>query len=78
MLKRKGRKACTSTTKLVKLTLISELNAATSTDSGFEKSYVPWTPAFRNRQSISGNARVTLQIEVSGRLGIDRDSMLPT
>jgi hypothetical protein len=35
---KKGKKACTSATKLVKLTLISELNAARSTDSGLEKS----------------------------------------
>ncbi len=40
LLRRKGRKACTRTTKLVKLTVISELKAAMSTESGFEKSYL--------------------------------------
>jgi hypothetical protein len=41
LLNKKGKKACTRATKLVKLTLISELKAARSTESGFEKSYVP-------------------------------------
>ncbi len=38
LLSKNGRKACTSITKLVKLILISELNAARLTDSGVEKS----------------------------------------
>jgi len=41
LLNKKGKKACTSAIKLVKLTLISELNAARSTDPGLEKSYLP-------------------------------------
>lgn len=63
---RYGKKAWVSATNAVKLMLISSLNLAKSSFSGWEKSQRCWVPALRKMQSTSGDAFMILDQSQGG------------